>query len=116
MFARTREVAASLGLVVNLPPLAPRPVVEDGRPRCTWPWDGLYITAAGELLPCCIVGTADVATRGRVFPPGADGTAPASADLAGPWQGEAAQAFRQGLRDGAPAAVCRGCALYHHRF
>jgi len=109
-------------------------------PRCTWPWDQLYLTAAGELLPCCMVATADRASFGKVFaqaagqgasppaaaqaasPPAAPGAAnspaaaQASTGLLDRWHGPTAQAFRQALGTDQPPAVCRSCALYHGTF
>lgn len=109
-------------------------------PRCTWPWDQLYLTAAGELLPCCMVVTADRASFGKVFaqaagqgasppaapqaasPPAAPAAsnspaaAQASTGLLDRWHGPTAQAFRQALGTDQPPAVCRSCALYHGTF
>jgi MoaA/NifB/PqqE/SkfB family radical SAM enzyme len=108
VFAEARAVATGLGLQLHLPRLS-----ADGTgPRCRWPWEGLYITAAGELLPCCMVATADRASFGRVF----DGPAGAEDGLAERWHGEEAQSFRHALADGDPPAVCRSCALYHGTF
>jgi radical SAM protein with 4Fe4S-binding SPASM domain len=75
-------------------------------PRCRWPWDQLYVTAAGELLPCCMVATADRASFGNVF----------DDRLRERWHDAAAQSFRKGLAQGAPPAVCRSCALYQGLF
>lgn len=110
VFDQAREEAARLGLRLCLPRLEP---AEDAgsrpAPRCTWPWDQLYVTAAGELLPCCMVATADRASFGRVFDD-------ESVGLAGRWHGEPAQAFRRALAEGEPPAVCRSCALFHGTF
>lgn len=107
LFAGARALATELGMALHLPRLAPR---EEPRPapRCGWPWEQLYITAAGELLPCCMVATADRATFGNVFedPKG----------LQGRWHGEPAQAFRSALAKDRAPAVCRSCALYHGVF
>lgn len=80
-------------------------------PRCRWPWDQLYVTAAGEMLPCCMVATADRATFGKVAAP-----ATAVGGLLERWHGEAAQAFRAALASELPPEVCRSCALYHGTF
>jgi MoaA/NifB/PqqE/SkfB family radical SAM enzyme len=106
VFEEAREVAAELGMRVHLPRLGPAPAATGGGPRCTWPWEQLYLTAAGHMLPCCIVGTADVATFGKMF----------GSDPLAVWHGAAAQAFRRALADGPPPGVCGSCALYHHRF
>lgn len=111
VFDAARAEAAALGFTLHLPRLQPaRPAPAPG---CGWPWEQMYVTAAGHMLPCCMVGTADRASFGRVF----DAADPAaSADPRPAWQGEQAQRFRAALAEGAPPAVCRGCALYHHRF
>lgn len=110
VFAQARERAQALGVTLHLPRL--RPSTEPRRAlRCDWPWQQLYITAAGELLPCCMVATADRASFGNALR--ADGQ-PALADT---WHGVAAQAFRRALLDDDQAPrVCRSCALYHGTF
>ncbi|MCR5868097.1 MULTISPECIES: radical SAM/SPASM domain-containing protein [Aquincola] len=115
VFEQARQRARALGLQLNLPSLRPAaaPAPAAGSPRCSWPWDGLYFTAAGEMLPCCMVATADRASFGRVF-----GPEPASAevDIPGAWNSATARQFRRGLRDDAPPSICRSCALYHGTF
>lgn len=111
-FDVARDTAARLGVRLHLPRLAPDHDVEDGAPRCTWPWDQMYVTAAGQVLPCCIVGTADVATFGAAW----DASPAGRADPLAAWHGTPAQAFRERLATGPPPEVCRGCAIYHHRF
>jgi MoaA/NifB/PqqE/SkfB family radical SAM enzyme len=106
VFEDARRVAAELGMCVHLPRLRPAAGWTGDGPRCTWPWEQLYVTAAGHMLPCCIVGTADVATFGKID----------AADPLATWHGDAAQAFRRALADGPPPRVCGSCALYHHRF
>lgn len=102
VFEEARALAAELGVTLHLPRLQPPP--EGG--RCDWPWTQLYLTAAGELLPCCMVATADRASFGNVFDGG----------LLARWQGEPAQRFRSALQGDEPPAVCRSCALYHGTF
>jgi len=68
VFDEARRLAEDLGLRLHLPRLVPAPVqAAPRRPRCRWPWDQLYVTAAGEMLPCCMVATADRASFGNVF-------------------------------------------------
>lgn len=116
VFAEARALASALGMTLHLPRLDARQAPASnptGTPRCTWPWDQLYITAAGEMLPCCMVASADRASFGPVFD--GDG-ADAPARVSERWHGERAQAFRLGLASGQPASVCRSCALYHGTF
>ncbi len=124
MFDEARELAASLGIRLHLPRLTPRDegaarneespaenaaAADDVLPRCRWPWEQLYVTAAGELLPCCMVATADRATFGNVFDGEADG-------LRRRWHSPEANAFRHALASDSPPDVCRGCALYRGTF
>jgi MoaA/NifB/PqqE/SkfB family radical SAM enzyme len=81
-------------------------------PRCRWPWDQLYVTAAREMLPCCMVATADRASFGKISP----GTPTNAGSLLDRWHGEAAQAFRAALASESPPQVCKSCALYHGTF
>jgi MoaA/NifB/PqqE/SkfB family radical SAM enzyme len=134
VFDAARDEAARLGVRLHLPRLAPRDAAERGA-RCDWPWSQIYLTAAGELLPCCMVATADRARWGNVFDTAGDsavhtGDAPAepviTADGALPapppngllaqWHSPAAQAFRAALSGPQPPAVCRSCALYDGNF
>lgn len=125
VFDEARTLACSLGLRLRLPRLTPRgepgaiggdashanggTPASDTLPRCRWPWDQLYVTAAGELLPCCMVATADRATFGNVFTDETDG-------LQRRWHSSEANAFRRALASDAPPEVCRGCALYRGTF
>jgi MoaA/NifB/PqqE/SkfB family radical SAM enzyme len=116
VFAQARDLAVSLGITLHLPrldtPTARPSGAASGTPRCTWPWDQLYITAAGEMLPCCMVATADRASFGQVF----DEVGAGRPRLSDRWHGERARAFRAGLASDHPPSVCRSCALYHGTF
>ena len=81
VFDEARASARALGVTLHLPRLRP----PAGGGRCDWPSTQLYLTAAGELLPCCMVATADRASFGPVFDEGG---------LLGRWQGQAARDFR----------------------
>jgi MoaA/NifB/PqqE/SkfB family radical SAM enzyme len=105
IFAEARALARESGIELNLPRLRD----EAGAPaegRCTWPWTGVYLTARGEMLPCCMVGTPDRASFGTV------GDGP----LAAVWNGAAAQSFRVALAGATPPRICESCALYHGEF
>ena len=105
IFATARRVAVETGVTLNLPRLRADPRARtDG--HCTWPWDGIYLTARGEMLPCCMVGTPDRANFGSIT----------DTPLAEIWNGEAAQAFRSALASSLPPRICRTCALYHGEF
>jgi radical SAM protein with 4Fe4S-binding SPASM domain len=110
-FGEARAIAGELGLVVHLPKLdgASRPSARRGQEegRCRWPWEQLYVTAAGELLPCCMVASADRASFGNVFDEGG---------LTARWHGATARAWRAALADGEPPLPCRSCAIFHGKF
>lgn len=105
IFAEARALAAALGVALHLPRLRDE-AAPPATGRCTWPSDGLYLTARGEMLPCCMVGTPDRAQFGSV----------ADAPVETVWNGGAAQAFRAALAGPEPPPVCRSCALYHGEF
>ena len=107
VFAEARALAVQLGVRLHLPKLRPPAATT---PHCDWPSTQLYITAAGELLPCCMVATADRASFGNVFDHAA------TPGLLARWHGEPAQAFRQALAEGAAPSVCQHCALYRGVF
>ena len=101
-FAQASRLAAALGVTLHLPRLSPNPQP----PRCTWPWEQLYLTAGGEMLPCCMAGTPDRASFGNVQ----------DEYVLTRWHGEAAQRFREQLAGSEPPQLCRHCALYHGAF
>lgn len=114
VFDEACETARALGVRLHLPRLS-APAREHhpaAGPRCSMPWERLYLTAAGELLPCCMVASADRASFGNVF----DAPAPDGPGVLARWHGRAAQAFRAALADDAPPAVCRSCAFYRGTF
>ncbi|MCW7536316.1 radical SAM protein [Aquabacterium sp. A7-Y] len=102
VFAHASRLAAALGVTLHLPRLSAKP----GARGCSWPWDQLYLTARGDMLPCCMVATPDRASFGNVLEEG----------LTARWHGEAAQRFRAELQSEQPPPVCRHCALYHGAF
>ena len=105
IFAEAAALAEELDVTLNLPRLhAAAPT--SGAGHCTWPWDGVYLTARGEMLPCCMVGTPDRANFGSV----------AEAPLAAVWNGAAARSFRAALAGSQPPRICTSCALYHGEF
>jgi MoaA/NifB/PqqE/SkfB family radical SAM enzyme len=105
VFAEAKALAADLGVTLHLPRLRGEPRAA-GTGRCTWPWDGIYLTARGEMLPCCMVGTPDRASFGTV----------SSTPVADVWNAEPARSFRTALAGAAPPRICTSCALYHGEF
>lgn len=108
LFEESRALAASLGLRLHLPRLRPRATCASTGPRCDWPWEQLYITAAGQMLPCCMAASADRASFGNVFESGPG--------LQARWHGPQAVALRAALAEDQPPSLCRSCALYRGMF
>jgi MoaA/NifB/PqqE/SkfB family radical SAM enzyme len=76
-----------------------------GRPwsPCQRPWTLLYVTANGNLLPCCIAPFVDAnyegITLGNVR----------EASIAELWNGDRYRSFRRRFLTGEPPSCCRGC-------
>ena len=108
-FARARQAAVSEGVVLRLPHVQDdaRPVHIDGvTVACDWPWRGAYVSYTGEMLPCCMVMGTDRITLGNVH----------QRSFVEIWESDTFSRFRQGLVDGEPHAVCRGCSMYRGVF
>jgi MoaA/NifB/PqqE/SkfB family radical SAM enzyme len=104
VFATAAALADELGVRLHLPRSPAERPAEGG--RCSWPWDGIYLTADGQMLPCCMVGTPDRASFGAV----------AGTSIEAVWNGARAQSFRAELAGDSPPAICASCALYHGEF
>jgi MoaA/NifB/PqqE/SkfB family radical SAM enzyme len=105
VFDEASRQAATLGLALRLPRLAPAPA-RDVRGHCDWPWRGAYLSYDGRAMPCCMVGTPDRIHFGNAARDG----------VAEVWNGSAYQAFRDQLASPDPPAICAGCAVYRGRF
>ena len=107
-FGLAQQMAEELGMDVRLPHTEPRqhPSGTPGRSRCSWPWDGAYISYQGYAMPCCMVSTPDRINFGKIVEQGAEQT----------WNGEAYQTFRDQLASNEPPEVCRSCSLYNGTF
>lgn len=102
-FTLARERADALHVDLRLPRMHPAPARKG---RCTWPWDGPYISYDGQAMPCCMVGTPDRANLGDIGERGIESV----------WNGKAYTDFRAALASDRPPDVCRGCAVYHGVF
>lgn len=69
--------------------------------RCRWPWTSTYITAEGEVTPCCNCPDAGILSFGNIYHEPFDGI----------WNNAAYQRFRRELHQGTPE-ICRPCADY----
>jgi MoaA/NifB/PqqE/SkfB family radical SAM enzyme len=112
LLAQTEELASVLGLVLHASglatPLASLNGQEPGaRPwaGCQRPWTLSYVTANGNVLPCCISPwvARDYAALilGHAF-------AEPFADI---WNGERYRRFRNDFESESPPDPCRGCGL-----
>ncbi len=109
VFEQARQVAARLGVTLRLPHVEKRdiPVMVDGTPvGCDWPWRGAYVGYSGTVMPCCMVMGSDRVNLGSV----------AVTPFVEVWDGEAFRRFREGLVNGNPHPVCRGCSMYQGTF
>jgi MoaA/NifB/PqqE/SkfB family radical SAM enzyme len=105
VFARARSLAAQLEVELRLPRL--REPEEPGSARgCDWPFTSAYVTHRGLVQPCCMVMGDDRIALGDA------GERP----FGEIWRGKEYRAFRAGLLEGKPPAVCAGCSLYRRVF
>jgi radical SAM protein with 4Fe4S-binding SPASM domain len=106
---KARRVAAKRGVSLRLPSMSEqRPDVKiEGRTvGCAWPWRSAYVTHDGTVQPCCMVMGSDRARLGSIK----------DASFAEVWHNEDYRKFRDGLMNGRPHAVCRGCSEYRGTF
>ena len=109
LLAACEEAAARAGVELvgtgGLSPAASLTSVEQARPwsGCTRPWRSTYVTANGNVLPCCFAPFTtrdyDGAVLGNVF----------EQPLSEVWNGDAYRAFRRRHRSDEPPEPCRGC-------
>lgn len=101
-FARARAAAEAAGITLRLPSLhAPRAAT-----GCSWPSTGMYFSYAGDVMPCCMIGTPDRFNFGV-----AD-----ERNLAEVWNGDGYERFRSALASDRPPEICSSCAVYNGSF
>ena len=107
-FSAARAVAHEVGIELRLPRTQIRLHAPDtpGRMRCSWPWDGAYVSYQGYAMPCCRVSTPDRINFGNMAEQGVSQT----------WNSAAYQDFRQRLSSATPPDICASCSLYHGTF
>jgi radical SAM protein with 4Fe4S-binding SPASM domain len=109
---QSRELAQQLGIVLSASGLTdPLHSLEkkDNGPapwkKCFRPWELIYVTAQGNVLPCCIApfSTSDYAgiTLGNVF----------ENSLEEIWRGPKYQSFRRKHPTSSPYPCCKGCEV-----
>jgi len=112
LIAEAEELARTLGVALKASglttPLESLRGTEAGRrpwSGCQRPWTVSYVTANGNVLPCCIAPWSAKNYRGAVL-----GNA-FEQDFAAVWNGERYQQFRADFESDAPPDPCRGCGL-----
>jgi radical SAM protein with 4Fe4S-binding SPASM domain len=107
-FSEARTLAQELGIDLRLPHTQMRrhPPGTPGPARCSWPWQGAYISYQGYAMPCCMVSTPDRINFGNISEQGVKQT----------WNSAAYQAFRDQLASDQPPEICRSCSLYSGTF
>jgi radical SAM protein with 4Fe4S-binding SPASM domain len=105
LFERIRQYAASRNVEVCLPSCDIRPG------SCYYPWVYPYITAFGDVLPCCVLpqfGKYPEASLKYSF--GNINQTP-FADI---WNGAQARSFREQLASRQPVEYCQRCSKYQN--
>ena len=107
-FAEARTIAEEIGLKLRLPRTRQRlyPDGTPGRERCSWPWDGAYVSYDGQAMPCCMISTPDRGCMGNLFEEGVGAV----------WNGAAYRDFRAALASDEPPCVCASCSVYKGTF
>lgn len=67
--------------------------------RCMWPWKSLYITAEGNVSPCCIIADPSVAFMGNI----------GEEDFDKIWNGDKYLELREKLLENDIPDYCKGC-------
>ena len=106
--AEAERLATELGIILRgsseaLPPEV-APGFEDAPWRgCRRPWSLIYVTANGNVLPCCIAPFTGAPyagiVQGNVF----------QVPIEEVWDGARYQDWRARMLDGEPPAACKGC-------
>ncbi len=102
VIAGSEALAAELGVHLRLPAMFQPSRRASGDRRCSWPWQGMYLSYQGDVMPCCMVSTPDRMTFGKAGQGG----------LANIWASDAYHAFRRQLDSDEPPEICRSCAVY----
>lgn len=102
--AEAQALAQSLEIALELPELRDD---SDGssyrRHACRWPWDKIFITYDGKVLPCAHM----LPTERLVL-----GDLSHSASLPKIWRSDGYEAFREQLLSPEPCETCRRCPVY----
>lgn len=90
-----RAEAAARGLKLN--------VMEkdryDKRKKCPWPWRSVFISAAGDVVPCCMIGDPATATLGNLL----------QTPFSSIWNSPQYRLLRENISAHRLPPFCRGC-------
>jgi radical SAM protein with 4Fe4S-binding SPASM domain len=107
LLAGAAHRAAELGLELRLPDVPTTQRRRAGERGCDWPWRAAYVGYDGTVQPCCMVMGHQRGVLGNIH----------EEPLSSIWRGPEYGAFRERLvSDDDPPDICRGCAVYRHRF
>lgn len=101
--------AQRFGISLRLPRMEERPPqgqVNGMNVGCDWPWRSAYVNWDSGVQPCCMVMGSDRVRLGSLQ----------DASFADIWESEDYARFREGLMNGNPHPVCRGCSAYRGTF
>jgi radical SAM protein with 4Fe4S-binding SPASM domain len=104
VFRRARETAREAGMELHLPKV--RPARQNEPEGCEWPWKGLYVSWRGEIMPCCMVSSADRMSFGTV----------ACDSIPALWNSGVYRDFRESISRRIPPPVCHSCSMYWGMF
>jgi len=107
-FEAAREVVDGVGIELRLPHIGdgtPR-ALPPGRPRCDWPWRGMYMSYQGYSMPCCMISTPDRLNFGNLVELSATQV----------WNSAEYDTFRDRLSGDDPPEICRSCSVYQGLF
>jgi MoaA/NifB/PqqE/SkfB family radical SAM enzyme len=96
-FAEARAAAQELNVGLQLPAF-PQKGLDNGG-LCAWPWQGAYISFAGEAKPCSMAARNGALSFGNMLKDG----------VVRVWRSDAYREFRDGHLSGNPAPLCQAC-------
>ena len=67
--------------------------------KCPWPWGSAYISASGDVIPCCMLADSDTVKMGNLF----------EEDFAQVWYSDKYHDFRKRIREYNLPDYCRHC-------
>lgn len=73
----------------------------DEKHVCPWPWQGIFVDANENVIPCCRIGDASVMNMGNL----------GEQTLAEIWNSDRYQAFRRAHRESRIPKICQSCYL-----